>query len=264
LSEDTLVFPPKEDSATKSPDLVELEKEVFGLRLKAMELDACQHKILNLQVIIFEKDAYINTLKKDLLEANAERIRLSSECETATSSITSFKIKVASLQERFIVLKFQYEIEREIFFEDQTLYRQSLGYKDIKMGFLRKKVHDLENPDSVKPQETKESPTPPNRTRDSKPAIKPNVKPNLEANSPNKDDPSISIGKKKKFRKTKPNNSTEPRAPCPEENKPAGAKRVGTDRGKSVKPHTPNGLRDKNSKSKGARTSVKPIENLDF
>ncbi|KAJ9541907.1 hypothetical protein OSB04_028413 [Centaurea solstitialis] len=42
LSEETLVIPPTDDSATKSPDLVELEKEVFGLRLKAMDLDAWQ------------------------------------------------------------------------------------------------------------------------------------------------------------------------------------------------------------------------------
>src|SRR5581483_2777663 len=119
------VFPPKEVSATKCPDLVELEKEIFGLRLKAMELDACQHKILNLQVIVFEKDSYINTLEKDLLEANAERIRLSSECETTNSSVTSFKTKVTGLQERFIIQKFQSEIERNILYEDQTLYRQS-------------------------------------------------------------------------------------------------------------------------------------------
>src|SRR5581483_5506734 len=51
---------------------------------------------------------------------------------------------------------------------------------------------------------------------------------------------------------------------CPEKNKPTGAKCVGTDREKLVKPHTPNGLWNKNSKSNGTRTSVKPIENLDF
>ncbi|KAJ9544082.1 hypothetical protein OSB04_023789 [Centaurea solstitialis] len=55
LSEETLVILPMDVSATKSPDLVELEKEVFGLRLKAMDLDAWQHQISNLKVIILEK-----------------------------------------------------------------------------------------------------------------------------------------------------------------------------------------------------------------
>ncbi|KAJ9551774.1 hypothetical protein OSB04_015819 [Centaurea solstitialis] len=45
FSEDVLVIPPKDVSATKSPDLVNLEKEIFELRLKAMDLDACQHQI---------------------------------------------------------------------------------------------------------------------------------------------------------------------------------------------------------------------------
>ncbi|KAJ9561683.1 hypothetical protein OSB04_006843 [Centaurea solstitialis] len=79
LSEDVLVIPPKDVSATKSPDLVKLEKEIFELRLKAMDLDACQHQILNLRAIVSEKDTLVLTLEKNLLEANAERIRLSFE-----------------------------------------------------------------------------------------------------------------------------------------------------------------------------------------
>ncbi|KAJ9544909.1 hypothetical protein OSB04_024616 [Centaurea solstitialis] len=110
FSEETLVIPPEDTSATKSPDLVKLEKEVFALRLKAMDLDACQHQILNLKVIVSEKDTLVRTLEKDLLEANAERIRLSSKCETATSAFTDFQIKVADLQTQYVLLDIHFEL----------------------------------------------------------------------------------------------------------------------------------------------------------
>ncbi|KAJ9557733.1 hypothetical protein OSB04_012347 [Centaurea solstitialis] len=45
---------------------------------------------------------------------------------------------------------------------------------------------------------------------------------------------------------------------------PKGEKGIGTDKGKSVKPHAPKGLQKKHSKSNDARNSVKPIKSLDF
>ncbi|KAJ9561822.1 hypothetical protein OSB04_006982 [Centaurea solstitialis] len=56
----------------------------------------------------------------------------------------------------------------------------------------------------------------------------------------------------------------EPQASGSEKSNPKGAKRVGTDREKSVKPHTPKGLQNEISNSNDARASVKPIKGLDF
>ncbi|KAJ9545055.1 hypothetical protein OSB04_024762 [Centaurea solstitialis] len=186
LSEETLVIPPEDVSATKSPDLVKLEKEVFELRLKAMNLDACQHQILNIRVIVSEKDTLVHTLEKDLLEANAERIRLSSECETATSTFTDFKTKGPNVA---------YDVK--VFLDEG-------------------------------------------------------------------DDPSGLIPKKNKYVVLKPEKPADPQASGSEKSNPKGAKRVGTDREKSVKPHTPKGLQNKKSNSNDACASVKPIKGLDF
>src|SRR5581483_10511919 len=191
------VFPPKEVSATKCPDLVELEKEIFGLRLKAMELDACQHKILNLQVIVFEKDSYINTLEKDLLEANAERIRLSTECETANSCITSSKIKFASLQERFIIQKFQSEIERNILQEDRIKYRRTLVNQDVQISLLRKKVHDFENLCTVDSDDDEEILDSHHRVSDPKPFLDPKSDYDFRVFLEENDDPSGFFPKKR-------------------------------------------------------------------
>ncbi|KAJ9544887.1 hypothetical protein OSB04_024594 [Centaurea solstitialis] len=145
LSEETLVIPPEDSSATKSPDLVRLEKEVFALRLKAMDLDACQHQILNLKVIVSEKDSRVRNLEKDLLEANAERIRLSSECETATSGFTDFQIKVADLQARYVILDIHFELLKELDHDERIMYRQSLTNQRVSNSILKRKVMNLEN-----------------------------------------------------------------------------------------------------------------------
>ncbi|KAJ9545332.1 hypothetical protein OSB04_025039 [Centaurea solstitialis] len=214
LSEDVLVIPPKDVSVTKSPDLVKLEKEMFELRLKAMDLDACQHQILNLRVIVLEKDNLVHSLEKDLLKANAERIRLSSECETATSTITDFKTKVADLQTRDILKDIHFEITKEIFHDERMKYRQSLTNQGI---FLDEG-----------------------------------------------DDPSGFVPKKKISVPSKPDEFTVTLASGSEINKPEGEKCVGTDRGKSVKPHAPKGLQNKNSKSVDASVPAKPIKSLEL
>ncbi|KAJ9542562.1 hypothetical protein OSB04_029068 [Centaurea solstitialis] len=77
------------------------------------------------------------------------------------------------------------------------------------------------------------------------------------------DDSSGFIPRKPKSVISKPENSTETHALGPEKNKPEGAKGAGTDKEKSVKPHTPRGLRTQNSKSKDVCASVKPIKGLD-
>ncbi|KAJ9556809.1 hypothetical protein OSB04_011423 [Centaurea solstitialis] len=165
-------------SATKSSTLEELEKEVHHLRLKAMDLDAYQHRVSNLIVILSKKDILINTLEKDLLEANAKRVRLSSVCETTKSLVITFQINYADLLERFKSQSVDLDSQKEAF-------------KKLDQDFARKLIEQ-------------------------------------------------------------------------DKNKPEGAKSVGTDREKSVKPQTPKGLRNQNSKSNDACASVKPIKGLDF
>ncbi|KAJ9542839.1 hypothetical protein OSB04_029345 [Centaurea solstitialis] len=266
LSEEILVIPPTDVSATKSPDLVELEKEVFGLRLKAMDLDACQHQILNLRVIVSEKDTLIHTLEKDLLEANAERIRLSSECETASSSFTIFKTKFPDLQKRLIIQEVQFELEKELLYEKEMMYRQTFVNQDVSISRLKKKVLDFENFYSIDSDDDETSLVLSHRI--SKPKPKPDLDPNVEYELKvlldEGDDPSSFVPKKKKSVISKPEKPAESQASGSEKSNPKGGKRVGTDKEKSVKPHTPKGLQTKNSKSNDACASVKPIQGLDF
>ncbi|KAJ9552737.1 hypothetical protein OSB04_016782 [Centaurea solstitialis] len=266
LSEETLVIPPEDVSATKSPNLVKLEKEVFELRLKAMDLDACQHQILNLRVIVSEKDTLVHTLEKDLLEANAERIRLTSECETATSVLTNFKTKVADLQTRYILQDIHFEITKEIYHDERMMYRQSLTNQGVSISLLRRKVMDFENFYSLDSDDdttyhflnhSMANPKP-------KPDLDPNVAYDVKVFLDEGDDPSGLIPKKKKSVCLKPEKPAKPQASGSEKSNPKGAKRVGTDREKSVKPHTPKGLQNKKSNSNDACASVKPIKGLDF
>ncbi|KAJ9552760.1 hypothetical protein OSB04_016805 [Centaurea solstitialis] len=266
LSEETLVILPKDDSATKSPDLVKLEKEVFELRLKAMDLDAYQHQILNLRAIVSEKDTLVHTLEKDLLEANADRIRLSLECETATSAFTDFKIKVADLQTRYILQDIHFEIAKEIFYDERMMYRQSLTNQGVSISLLRRKVMDFENFYSLDSDDdttysvlnhSMANPKP-------KPDLDPNVAYDVKVFLDEGDDPSGWVPKKKKPVVLKPEKPAESQAFGSEKSNPNGAKRVGTDREKSVKPHTPKGLQNKKSNSNDACSSVKPIKSLGF
>ncbi|KAJ9561167.1 hypothetical protein OSB04_006327 [Centaurea solstitialis] len=94
--------------------------------------------------------------------------------------------------------------------------------------------------------------------------LDPNVEYELKVFLDEGDDPSGFIPKKKKNVVSKLEKSTEPQASGFEKNNPTGEKCVGTDKEKSVKPHTPKGLQNKNSKSNDARASVKPIRGLDF
>ncbi|KAJ9561568.1 hypothetical protein OSB04_006728 [Centaurea solstitialis] len=232
LSEETLVIPPTDVSATKSPDLVELEKEVFGLRLKAMDLDACQHQILNLRVIVSEKDTLIHTLEKDLLEANAERIRLSSECETTSSSLTIFKTKFADLQKRLIVQEVQFELEKELLYEKEMMYRQTFVNQDMSISLLKKKVLDFENFYSIDSDDDETSLVLSHRI--SKPKPKPDLDPNVEYELKvfldEGDDPSCFVPKKKKPVVSKPEKPAESQASGSEKN---GRRKDG---GKNVKP----------------------------
>ncbi|KAJ9542863.1 hypothetical protein OSB04_029369 [Centaurea solstitialis] len=295
FSEETLVIPPEDTSATKSPDLVKLEKEVFALRLKVMDLDACQHQILNLKVIVSEKDTLVRNLEKDLLEANAERIRLSSECETATSAFTDFQIKVADLQTRYILLDIHFELLKELDHDERIMYRRSLNNQLVSNSILKRTVMNLENlycSESVDDETTpilnhpvanpqpkpvidlenhcsivSDDDEPPNshhRIAEPKTVHDPNIEYDKKVFLDEGDDPSGFIPKKPKSVVVKSEKPTESRAPISEKSNPKGEKCVGTDKGKSVKPHAPKGLQKKHSKSNDARNSVKPIKNLDF
>ncbi|KAJ9561505.1 hypothetical protein OSB04_006665 [Centaurea solstitialis] len=217
LSEETLVIPPEDTSATKCPDLVRLEKEVFALRLKAMDLDACQHQILNLKVIVSEKDSLVRNLEKDLLEANAERIRLSSECETATSAFTNFQIKVADLQARYVILDIHFELLKELDHDERIMYRQSLTNQRVSNSILKRKVMNLENlyfsnsvddktdkGKSVKPHAPKGLQKKHSKSNDARNSVKP-IK-SLEFHSS-----SFEVGETSQLQPNQPFNSTKPK-----------------------------------------------------
>ncbi|KAJ9544848.1 hypothetical protein OSB04_024555 [Centaurea solstitialis] len=292
-SEETLVIPPEDVSATKGPDLVELEKEVFGLRLKAMDLDACQHQILNLKVLISEKDNLVHTLKKDLIEANAERIRMSSECEIAASTFTDFQLKVADLKARYVLLNVHSQITKELDHDEKINYRVALTNQRVSNSILQRKVMYFENlSDSVDDRTTpllnhpivnsqtksvtdledyytllSDDDEPHNshhRIAEQKTIHDPNVEYDLKVFLDEGDDPSGFIPKRPKSVFVKPEKSVESRAPVSENSNPKGEKCVGTDKGKSVKPHAPKGLQKKHSKSNDARNSAKPIKSLDL
>ncbi|KAJ9539016.1 hypothetical protein OSB04_031749 [Centaurea solstitialis] len=280
LSEETLVIPPEDTSATKCPDLVRLEKEVFALRLKAMDLDACQHQILNLKVIVSEKDSLVRNLEKALLKANAERIRLSSECETATSAFTNFQIKVADLQARYVILDIHFELLKELDHDERIMYLQSLTNQRVSNSILKRKVMNLEklylsnlvddknapilNHPIVTPQpkpvldtedyysiisDDDEPPNSHHRIAEPKTVQDRNVEYDMKVFLDEDDDPSGFIPKKPNSVVVKSAKSTESRAPISEKSNPEGEKCVGTDKGKSVKPHAPKGLQKKHSKS---------------
>ncbi|KAJ9542979.1 hypothetical protein OSB04_029485 [Centaurea solstitialis] len=106
LSVDAAVIQPLDVSATQPSVLTSLEKEMFTPRSKAMEFDACRDKIMNFELILSKKDKLISTLAHNYHDTKAERIRMSSQCETADFSCTSsFKIKYANLQKQLIVQK---------------------------------------------------------------------------------------------------------------------------------------------------------------
>ncbi|KAJ9544875.1 hypothetical protein OSB04_024582 [Centaurea solstitialis] len=260
FSEETLVIPPEDVSATKSPNLVELEKEMFGLRLKAMDLDACQHQILNLKVLISEKDNLVHTLKKDLIEANAERIRMSSECETAASTFTNFQLKVADLKARYVLLNVHSEIARELDHDEKINYRVALTNQRVSNSILKRKVMYFENlSDSVNDRTTpllhhpivdsqtksvmdpedyytllSDDDEPLNshhRITEPKTIHDPNVEYDLKVFLDEGDDPSGFIPKGPKSVFVKPEKSVESRAPVSENSNPKGEKCVGTDNG---------------------------------
>ncbi|KAJ9555952.1 hypothetical protein OSB04_010566 [Centaurea solstitialis] len=221
LSEDVLVIPPKDVSATKSPDLVKLEKEIFELRLKAMDLDACQHQILNLRAIVSEKDTLVLTLEKDLLEANGERIRLSFECETATSSFTIFKTKVADLQTRYILTDIHLEITKELFHDERIKYRQALTNQLVSNSLLKKKVLDFENLCSIESDDDETVLSSHHRISEPKTVQDPTIEYNLKIFLDEGDDPSGFVPKKRVTVPIKPDESTVTLASSSEINIPA-------------------------------------------
>ncbi|KAJ9556751.1 LOW QUALITY PROTEIN: hypothetical protein OSB04_011365 [Centaurea solstitialis] len=258
-----------------------------------MDLDACQHQILNLKVLISEKDNLVHTLKKDLIEANAERIRMSSECETAASTFTDFQLKVADLKARYVLLNVHSEITRELDHDEKINYRVALTYQRVSNSILKRKVMYFENlSDSVNDRTTpllnhpivnsqtksvtdledyytllSDDDEPLNshhRIAEPKTIHDPNVEYDLKVFLDEGDDPSGFIPKGPKSVFVKPEKSVESRAPVSENSNPKGEKCVGTDKGKSVKPHAPKGLQKKHSKSNDARNSAKPIKSLDL
>ncbi|KAJ9544876.1 hypothetical protein OSB04_024583 [Centaurea solstitialis] len=240
FSEETLAIPPMDVSATKSPDLVKLEKE--------------------------EKDTLVHTLEKDLLEANAERIRLSSKCEIATSAFTDFKIKVSDLQTRYILEDVHLEITKELYHDERIMYRQPLTNQRVSDSLLGRKVMDFENLYSLDSDDDTTYPVLNHIMANPKPKpdLDPNVTYDVKVFLDKGDDPSGLIPKKEKSVVLKPEKAAEPQASGSEKSNPKDANRVGTDREKSVKPHTPKGLPNKKSNSNDACASVKPIKGLDF
>ncbi|KAJ9545266.1 hypothetical protein OSB04_024973 [Centaurea solstitialis] len=201
-----------------------------------MNLEACQHQIQNFRAIVSEKDTLVHTLKKDLLEANTERIRLSSECETANSSFTDFKTKFADLQTRYILQDIHFEIAKEVFFDDRTMYRQAITNQDVSISLLRRNVIDFENLCSIVSDDDEEPLNSHHRRVEPKTVLDPNIEYDLKVFLDEGDDPSGFVPQKLKDVVLKPEKPTESRAPISEKSNPKGEKCVGTDKGKSLNP----------------------------
>ncbi|KAJ9546342.1 hypothetical protein OSB04_018885 [Centaurea solstitialis] len=146
------------------------------------------------------------------------------------------------------------------------MYRQSLTNQGVSISLLRRKVMDFENFYSLDSDDDTTYPVLNHSMANPKPKpdMDPNVAYDVKVFLDEGDDPSGLIPKKKKSVVLKPEKPAESQASGSEKSNPKGAKRVGTDREKSVKPHTPKVLQNKNSNSNDACASVKPIKSLDF
>ncbi|KAJ9556919.1 hypothetical protein OSB04_011533 [Centaurea solstitialis] len=265
-SEDADVIQPLDVSATQPPAPVCIEKEMFHLRSKVVALDACHHKIKNFESILSEKDNLICSLEQSYLEANAERISMSIQCETAKNTITTFKTKFADLQERFVVQLINNSIERDLFFEKELLYGQTFANQDCQINRLKDRLSLLEESDSWDLNTIRTPLSPDLRSTLPKLVLDPNIVYDVKVFVDADDPPSGYIPRKPVLPKApavKQISSPKPLASVSVINTEGGTC-AGTDKGKSVKPHTPTVTQTQNSKSTDTSSLVKPIKGLDF
>ncbi|KAJ9565209.1 hypothetical protein OSB04_001175 [Centaurea solstitialis] len=265
-SEDADVIQPLDVSATQPPAPVCVEKELFHLRSKAVELDACRHKLKNFESILSEKDSHIKSLEHSYHEANAERINMSIQCEIAEFSCSSFKNKFADLQTQLVVQFINNTMEKDFLYEKELMFGQTFTNQCCQINLLKRRVSFLEESDSWDSCTCNSPITPDFRSTKPKLVLDPNVVYDVKVFLDADDPPSGYIPRKPILPKApaiKQISSPEPLASVSVINT-EGAKCVGTDKGKSVKPHTPTVTQTQNSKSADTSSSVKPIKGLDF
>ncbi|KAJ9544583.1 hypothetical protein OSB04_024290 [Centaurea solstitialis] len=265
-SEDADVIQPLDVSATQPPAPVCIEKEMFHLRSKAVKLDACRHKIKNFESILSEKDSQIKSLKHSYHEANAERISMSTQCENAKFSCSCFKNKFADLQKQLVIKFVNHTIEKDFFYEKELLFGQTFANQSCQINQLKRRVSVLEESDSWN-SSTNSSPLIPElRTTMTKLVLDPNIVYDVKVFLDADDPPSGYIPRKLVLPKApavKQISSPKPLASVSVINTEGGTC-AGTDKGKSVKPHTPTVTQTHNSKSTDTSSLVKPIKGLDF
>ncbi|KAJ9561267.1 hypothetical protein OSB04_006427 [Centaurea solstitialis] len=258
-SEDVDVIQSLDVSATQPPAPVCIEKEMFHLRSKAVELDACRHKIKNFESILSERDNQIKSLEHSYHEANAERISMSTQCENAKFSCSCFKNKFADLQKQLVIQLVNNTIEKDFFYEKELLFGQSFANQCCQ-------INHLEESDSWD-SSTNSSPLIPElRTTMPKLVLDPNIVYDVKVFLDADDPPSGYIPRKPVLPKApavKQISSPKPLASVSVINT-EGRTCAGTDKGKSVKPHTPTVTQTQNSKSTDTSSLVKPIKGLDF
>ncbi|KAJ9566731.1 hypothetical protein OSB04_002697 [Centaurea solstitialis] len=265
-SEDADVIQPLDVSATQPPAPVCVEKELFHLRSKAVELDACRHKLKNFESILSEKDSHIKSLEHSHHEANAERINMSNQCEIAEFSCSCFKNKFADLQTQLVVQFINNTMEKDFFYEKELMFGQTFANQCCQINQLKSRVSFLEESDSWDSCTCNSPITPDFRSTKPKLVLDPNVVYDVKVFLDADDPPSGYIPRKPVLPKApaiKQISSPEPLTSVSVINT-KGAKYVGTDKGKSVKPHTPTVTQTRNSKSTDTSSLVKPIKGLDF
>ncbi|KAJ9557921.1 hypothetical protein OSB04_012535 [Centaurea solstitialis] len=265
-SEDADVIQPLDVSATQPPAPVCVEKELFHLRSKAVELDACRHKLKNFASILSEKDSHIKSLEHSYHEANAERINMSTQCEIAELSCSCFKNKFADLQTQLVVQFINNTMEKDFFYEKELIFGQTFANQCCQINQLKRRVSFLEESDSWDSCTCNSPITPDFRSTKPKLVLDPNVVYDVKVFLDADDPPSGYIPRKPVLPKApavKQICSPKPLASV-SVIKTEGAKCVGTDKGKSVKPHTPTVTQTQNSKSAVTSSLVKPIKGLDF
>ncbi|KAJ9545154.1 hypothetical protein OSB04_024861 [Centaurea solstitialis] len=239
---------------------------MFHLRSKAVELDACRHKIKNFETIFSEKDNQIKSLEHSYHEANAERISMSNQCENAKFSCSCFKTKFADLQKQLVIQLVNNTMEKDFFYEKELLFGQTFANLNYQINRLKRRVSLLEESDSWD-SSTKSSPLIPDlRTTVPKLVLDPNIEYDVKVFLDADDPPSGYIPRKPVLPKApaiKQISSTKPLASVFVINT-EGKTCDGTDKGKSVKPHTPTVTQTQHSNTKDASSLVKPIKGLDF
>ncbi|KAJ9562965.1 hypothetical protein OSB04_008125 [Centaurea solstitialis] len=265
-SEDADIIQPLDVSATQPPAPVCIEKEMFHLRSKAVELDACRHKIKNFESILSEKDNQIKSLEHSYHEANAERINMPNQCENAKFSCSCFKTKFADLQKQLVIQLVDNTMEKDFFYEKELLFGQTFANQSCQINQLKRRVSFLEESDSWD-SSTNCSPLIPDlRTTVPKLVLDPNIEYDVKVFLNADDPPSGYIPRKPVLPKApavKQISTPKPLASVSVINTEGGTC-GGTDKGKSVKPQTPTVTQTQNSKSADTSSLVKPIKGLDF